>query len=46
MAVRVQSPKFDAIIIGGGLGGLLAAAHLTKVGMHVLVAEKLAVLGG
>ena len=46
MAVRVQSPKFDAVIIGGGLGGLLTAAHLTKVGMHVLVAEKLAFLGG
>jgi prolycopene isomerase len=39
-------PSFDAIIIGGGLGGLTTAALLAKQGQQVCVLEKNARLGG
>ena len=37
---------FDAIVIGGGLGGLTCGAYLTKYGSRVLVLEKNSRLGG
>ena len=37
---------YDAIIIGGGHNGLVAAAYLAKAGRKVLVLEQRAVLGG
>src|SRR3982750_2117885 len=37
---------FDAIIIGGGHNGLVAAAYLAKAGQKVLVLERRDVLGG
>ncbi|MFK7831034.1 MAG: phytoene desaturase family protein [Congregibacter sp.] len=37
---------FDAIVIGGGMGGMCAAARLTSEGMKVLVLEKSPYLGG
>lgn len=37
---------FDAIVIGSGLGGLAAAAHLAKHGQRVLVLEQHYVAGG
>lgn len=38
--------KYDAIIIGGGHNGLVAAAYLAKAGKKVLVLERRHVLGG
>lgn len=38
--------RFDAIVIGAGMGGLCAAARLTGAGMRVLLAEKSPHLGG
>jgi protoporphyrinogen oxidase len=37
---------YDAIIVGGGLGGLLAAALISRRGGSVLVLERLRYLGG
>ncbi len=38
--------KYDAIIIGGGHNGLVAAAYLGKAGKRVLVLEKRHLVGG
>lgn len=38
--------KFDAVIIGAGLGGLSAGAFLAHAGKKVLVLEKTAAIGG
>lgn len=38
--------KYDAVIIGGGHNGLVAAAFLAKSGRKVLVLERRATLGG
>src|SRR4051795_8158401 len=38
--------RYDAVIIGGGHNGLVAAAYLAKAGRSVLVLEKRPVLGG
>ncbi len=38
--------KYDAIIIGAGHNGLVAAAYLAKAGKKVLVLERRAVIGG
>jgi len=38
--------NYDAIVIGAGLGGLLAAATIAKHGGRVLVLERLRYLGG
>ncbi len=38
--------QYDAIVIGAGLGGLLAAATIVKQGGSVLVLEKLRYIGG
>jgi len=38
--------KFDAIVIGSGIGGLCAAARLTGAGLKVLIVEKSPYLGG
>ncbi|MFD3746479.1 phytoene desaturase family protein [Nocardia sp. NPDC058633] len=40
------SPRYDAIIIGSGLGGSSAAAHLAATGQRVLLLERYSVLGG
>lgn len=36
----------DAIIIGGGIGGLFTGAFLAKNGLHVTVLEKNGIIGG
>ena len=41
-----MNPKYDAIIIGGGHNGLIAAAYLAKAGKKVIVLEKRPILGG
>jgi len=41
-----MNPKYDAIIIGGGLGGLTAGAKLAKEGKKVLLLEQHDIPGG
>ncbi len=41
-----NSSKYDAIVIGGGHNGLVAAAYLARAGKRVLVMERRHVLGG
>ncbi|HZU68019.1 MAG TPA: FAD-dependent oxidoreductase [Ktedonobacteraceae bacterium] len=42
----MQEQKFDAIVIGGGLGGLLSAAQLLQRSKRVVVLERLPHCGG
>src|SRR5437868_3636895 len=39
-------PKYDAIIIGGGHNGLVAACYLARAGWKVLVLERRYLVGG
>ncbi len=41
-----ESKQWDAIVIGSGIGGMAAAAALSKVGHEVLVLEQYQTLGG
>lgn len=41
-----MNSKWDAVVIGAGLGGLAAAAALARAGKHVLVLEQSTVPGG
>ncbi len=41
-----MKPCFDTIVIGSGIGGLTAAAHLANKGLRVLVLERNAHIGG
>ncbi len=41
-----MAERYDAIIIGGGHNGLVAAAYLARGGMRTLVVERRHVLGG
>lgn len=41
-----MSQKYDAILIGGGHNGLVAAGYLAKAGKRVLVLEKRHLVGG
>jgi phytoene dehydrogenase-like protein len=45
MANKIKD-KYDAIIVGGGHNGLVAAAYLGKAGLDTLVVEKRDLLGG
>ena len=43
---KLAEDKFDAIIIGSGMGGLSTAAFLSKAGKKVLVLERHFKVGG
>jgi len=38
--------RYDAVVVGAGIGGLLAAAGLARAGKKVLVVEQLSFIGG
>ncbi len=42
----MPNPTYDAIVIGGGHNGLVAAAYLAKAGFHTLVLERYREVGG
>jgi phytoene dehydrogenase-like protein len=46
MPAREGTRTYDAVIVGGGHNGLVAAAYLARAGRSVLVLERLARTGG
>ena len=42
----MSAPRYDAIVIGGGHNGLVAAAYLARAGRRTLVLEKRPLVGG
>ncbi len=44
--IRVTEAQFDAIIVGGGHNGLVAAGYLAQAGQRVLLLERLDHVGG
>src|SRR5918999_1973009 len=46
MRSRAMAERYDAVVIGGGHNGLVAAAYLGKADLRVLVLERRHVLGG
>src|ERR1700753_1370729 len=45
-ANRDRDPDFDAVVVGGGHNGLVAAAYLARAGLRVRLLERLSHVGG
>ena len=43
---RPPKPRYDAVVVGAGIGGLLAANLLAKAGLSVLLVEQHYMVGG
>lgn len=41
-----MSPRYDALVVGGGHNGLTAAAYLGRAGLRTLVVERRSIVGG
>ncbi|MFN2303977.1 MAG: FAD-dependent oxidoreductase, partial [Anaerolineales bacterium] len=41
-----KSESFDVVVIGAGMGGMLAACQLAQAGKQVLLVENLSFVGG
>ena len=41
-----MSERFDVVVVGGGLGGLICAARLSRAGREVRVLERASRVGG
>ena len=46
VTTAMNTVPYDAIIVGGGHNGLVAAAYLARAGWEVLVLERRYVVGG
>ena len=46
MGVAIPDPRYDAIVIGGGIGGLVAACYLARSGARTLLLEARETFGG
>jgi phytoene dehydrogenase-like protein len=44
--MRAGGGRYDAVVIGGGHNGLVAAAYLAKAGRRVLILERRDHAGG
>ena len=44
--IIIATKKYDAIVVGAGISGILSALALTKEGKRVLILEKTNVIGG
>lgn len=44
--LAARAAQKHVVVVGGGIGGLIAARECAKVGMHVTVLEEAAALGG
>ena len=45
-STTVGTARYDAIVIGAGHNGLIAAAYLARAGKKVLVLERREIVGG
>ncbi|MER3554990.1 MAG: FAD-binding dehydrogenase, partial [Meiothermus sp.] len=46
LPIKTESKRWDAIVVGGGTAGAIAAISATRAGAKTLVVEALGSLGG